>query len=64
MDRVVIDRDRVVLLDWKTGRNQDAEKGHEAQMRTYLEILEEIYPGKSLEGWIVYVDLKNVRRIH
>ena len=39
MDRVVIDRDRVVLLDWKTGKNQDAEKGHEAQMRTYLEIL-------------------------
>ena len=64
MDRVVTDRDRVVLLDWKTGKDQDAEKEHEAQMRTYLEILEEIYPGKSLEGWIVYVDLKNVRRIH
>jgi ATP-dependent exoDNAse (exonuclease V) beta subunit len=63
MDRVVIDRDRVVLLDWKTGKNQDAEKGHEAQMRTYLEILEEIYPGRHLEGWIAYVDLKTVRRI-
>ena len=32
-------------------------------MGTYLEILEEIYPGRILEGWIVYVDLKTVRRI-
>ena len=40
--------------DWKTGKDQDVtEKGHEAQMGTYLEILEQIYPGRILEGWIV-----------
>ena len=63
MDRVVIDRDRVVLLDWKTGKEKDAEKEHEAQMRTYLKIIREVYPGRTLEGWIDYVDLKTVRRI-
>ena len=63
MDRVVIDRDRVVLLDWKTGKEKDAEKEHETQMRTYLKIIREVYPGRTLEGWIVYVDLRTVRRI-
>jgi ATP-dependent helicase/nuclease subunit A len=63
MDRVVLDRDRIVLLDWKTGKEKDSEKEHEAQLRTYLKIIQEVYPGRNLEGWIVYVDLKIVRRI-
>ncbi len=28
-------------------RDQDAEKEHEAQMRTYLKIIREIYPGRT-----------------
>jgi ATP-dependent helicase/nuclease subunit A len=64
MDRLVLDRDRVVVIDWKTGKGKEAEKEYETQMRNYLKILEEIYPGKNIEGMIVYVDLKEVKWIH
>ncbi len=40
MDRLVLDQDRVVVIDWKTGKGKEAEKEHEAQMRNYLKILE------------------------
>lgn len=64
MDRIVLDQDRVVVIDWKTGKEREAEREHEAQMRNYLKILEGIYPGKSREGVIVYVDLREVKRVH
>ena len=64
MDRIVLDQDRVVVIDWKTGKEREAEREHEAQMRNYLKILEGIYPGKSREGVIVYIDLREVKRVH
>ncbi len=64
MDRLILDRDRIVVVDWKTGKGKEAEKEYETQMRNYLKVLEGIYPGKNLEGAIVYVDLKEVKRIH
>lgn len=64
MDRLVIDRERAAIVDWKTGKDKEAEKEYEAQMRNYLMIVEGIFPERELEGVIVYVDLKEVKRIH
>jgi ATP-dependent exoDNAse (exonuclease V) beta subunit len=64
MDRLVIDRESAVIIDWKTGKDKKAEKEHEAQMRNYLKIVQGVHPGRKLEGAIVYVDLKEVMRIH
>jgi len=63
MDRVVIDPDRVTILDFKTGGGGRAEEKHRAQMRNYMKIAKEIYPGKSLEGRIVYIDLGEIRTL-
>jgi ATP-dependent exoDNAse (exonuclease V) beta subunit len=59
MDRLIIDQDRVTVIDWKTGKETGE---HRAQMKNYLGILEGIYPGKAVEGLLAYVDLKEVRR--
>jgi ATP-dependent helicase/nuclease subunit A len=63
MDRVVIDRDKITVIDYKTGREKDSEEKYQAQIKTYMKILKAVYPGKDVEGIIAYVDLKEVRRL-
>ena len=57
MDRVVIDKDQIVVIDYKTGTEKRAEKEYMSQLRSYIRILKEIYPNKTVEGMIAYVDL-------
>jgi ATP-dependent exoDNAse (exonuclease V) beta subunit len=63
MDRVIIDRDKITVIDYKTGREKESEERYQAQMRTYIKILKAVYPGKDVEGLIAYVDLKELRRL-
>jgi ATP-dependent exoDNAse (exonuclease V) beta subunit len=64
MDRVVIDEDRISVIDYKTGTDKEAEKEYVSQLKNYIWILREIYPGKNIEGVIAYVDLKEITLIH
>jgi ATP-dependent helicase/nuclease subunit A len=61
IDRLVVDPDRVTLLDWKTGAEEPA--AHAAQMEGYRKILAEVYPGKPVESLVAYVDLGTVRKM-
>jgi ATP-dependent exoDNAse (exonuclease V) beta subunit len=63
MDRVIFEEDRVSVIDYKTGTEREAEKEYISQLRNYTRILKEIYPDKKIEGIIVYVDLKEIRRV-
>lgn len=63
MDRVVIDTDRVTILDFKTGADGRAEEKYKAQLRKYLKIAKDIYPGRRLEGKIIYVDLGEIKTL-
>ena len=60
MDRVVIDEDRISVIDYKTGTDKEAEKEYVSQLKNYIRILKEIYPGKNVEGVIAYVDLREI----
>ena len=60
MDRVVMDKDQIVVIDYKTGTEKRAEKEYVSQLRSYIRILKEIYPDKTVEGMIAYVDLGEV----
>jgi len=63
MDRVIVDRDKVTVIDYKTGKEREAEKGYEAQIRNYMRILKEVYPDRNVEGIIAYVDLGETVRL-
>jgi ATP-dependent exoDNAse (exonuclease V) beta subunit len=60
MDRVLIDGDRISVIDYKTGTGKEAEKEYVSQIKNYIRILKEIYPGKNVEGVIAYVDLREI----
>ncbi|MGD0228930.1 MAG: UvrD-helicase domain-containing protein [Syntrophorhabdales bacterium] len=64
VDRLVVDPDRVVVVEYKTGREAENEARHLAQMTTYLRIVGELYRGRRVEGLIAYVDLLRMRRVH
>ena len=63
MDRLVVERDRVTVVDYKTGMERDAEKRDEAQVRNYIKILRGVYPAQGIEGVIAYIDLGEVMKI-
>lgn len=63
VDRVVVDLERVTVIEFKTGKEGvDGEK-HAAQMANYLSIMGEVYKGRRIEGIIAYVDANVVRRV-
>jgi ATP-dependent helicase/nuclease subunit A len=63
MDRVIIDPGAITVIDYKTGKNKEALEKHRAQMRNYMKILGEVYPGKSVSGIIAFVDLGEIEKI-
>jgi ATP-dependent exoDNAse (exonuclease V) beta subunit len=62
MDRVIIDEDRIMVIDYKTGSEKKEEERHCLQLKNYLRILRDLYPDKVVKGMIAYVDLKEVVR--
>jgi ATP-dependent helicase/nuclease subunit A len=62
MDRVVIDPDKVTILDFKTGE-AGAEEKYRIQMKKYMRIARDIYPDRPVEGRIVYIDLGEIRTL-
>jgi ATP-dependent helicase/nuclease subunit A len=63
MDRVVIDEEMVTVIDFKTGASRGLEGVNRSQIRNYLRIIEDFYPGRPVQGLIAYLDHGTVERI-
>lgn len=63
MDRVIMDEDRIMVMDYKTGGEKKAEEKYFSQLKNYIRILRDLYPDREVEGMIAYVDLKEVVRV-
>jgi ATP-dependent exoDNAse (exonuclease V) beta subunit len=61
MDRVIVDAGRLTVVDYKTGLENPA--AHESQVRDYMRILSEAFPGRGVSALLAYVDLGTVRTI-
>jgi hypothetical protein len=63
VDRIVVDPDKVTIIEYKTGSDRQGEGKHLAQMRNYLRIAGDLYPDRPVEGIIGYVDSKKTRPV-
>jgi len=63
VDRVIVDPDRVSVIEYKTGGDKEGETAHLAQMRNYLRLVRELYPDRPAEGIIGYIDLKKTTHV-
>jgi len=64
MDRVVIDKEKLTVIDYKTGFERKQEEKYIEQLKGYINVLKNIYQDKTIEGLITYVDLKEVVMVH
>jgi ATP-dependent exoDNAse (exonuclease V) beta subunit len=58
----VIDQSEVTVVDFKTGAVEDEEE-YVQQIRRYVDIMRDIYPGRVVHGVIAYVDRRVIRRV-
>jgi ATP-dependent helicase/nuclease subunit A len=61
VDRLVVEEDRVLVVDFKTnrpapGRVEDADRAYILQMAVYAAVLAEIFPGRTIEAALVWTD--------
>ena len=61
MDRVVVDPDRVTVVDFKTGAV--GTDRYLEDMRTYARILRQVYPERHVQALLAYVDAGSVQRV-
>lgn len=60
-DRLIIRGDEVRIVDFKSAR--DAEGRDRGQIMEYKEILQDIYPGRRIKGFLIYLDCLEVEEI-
>ena len=60
MDRLVVDLENVTVIDFKTGGE---EQEYAEQVKSYTEILRDVYPRRSIRGFLAYVDRKVIREV-
>ncbi len=58
MDRIIVDKDTVTVLDFKTG---DDKEGYTDQVQGYINILQNFYPGRTVRGVLAFMDRKKLR---
>ncbi|MCX7029975.1 MAG: UvrD-helicase domain-containing protein [Spirochaetes bacterium] len=63
MDRLVVDTDRVLVVDWKTGGEEIGTPEQEAQVRAYAGILRQVYPGRMVDALLVHLDRLETRSV-
>jgi ATP-dependent helicase/nuclease subunit A len=63
MDRLVVDPDRVLVVDWKTGGEQVGTPEQETQVRAYADILRQVYPGRTVDALLVHLDRLETRSV-
>ncbi|HKP34489.1 MAG TPA: PD-(D/E)XK nuclease family protein, partial [Sphingomicrobium sp.] len=58
VDRLLVEDDRVSVIDFKTGKipagQADIPSGHRAQMAAYVEALQVIFPGRQVSASLLY----------
>jgi ATP-dependent helicase/nuclease subunit A len=56
VDRLIIAPDRITLIDFKTGRVGHLTEKYRLQMLRYRTILQDLFPGRPVECYLLFVD--------
>jgi ATP-dependent helicase/nuclease subunit A len=60
MDRVVVESDSVAVIDFKTGAQDES---YAEQIRNYMSMIRQVYPGRTVRGVLAYVDQLAVHQV-
>lgn len=60
MDRVMVTPEEVWVVDFKSGTESG---NYHAQIKNYIKILEELYPGRNIKGFLAYIREAKVEQV-
>ena len=68
IDRLVVCDDTVMIVDYKTNRPaakrlEDVPQAYIKQMRSYKQLVEEIYPDKKVEAFILWTNTAKIMKL-
>ncbi|MGC8763708.1 MAG: UvrD-helicase domain-containing protein [Acidobacteriota bacterium] len=61
VDRLIVEEDRVTVVDWKTG--QETSEEHRRQVALYCRLVSALYPGRRVLGRLAYLALGRVEEV-
>ncbi len=56
VDRMIVDDERVTLIDYKTGAPGDLLDSYREQLQRYGNIMKSLYPERAVEGYLLFID--------
>ena len=62
IDRLIIKEKEIWVADYKSSK--EGEETHQKQMREYMRIIDETYPGGVVKGFIIYLDERSLNEVN
>ncbi|MBF0522726.1 MAG: UvrD-helicase domain-containing protein [Candidatus Omnitrophica bacterium] len=62
LDRMIVKNDEVVIVDFKSSEPVD-KKPYQDQLAVYLKLVRQMYPNKTVKGYLVYMDSLGVEEV-
>jgi len=63
MDRVVVDPESVLVVDFKTGGRSEFAEEYREQIRRYRGLLKDLYPGRPVRGLLAFLDQDRIEEV-
>ncbi|MBN1938518.1 MAG: UvrD-helicase domain-containing protein [Candidatus Aminicenantes bacterium] len=63
MDRVVLDPESVLVIDFKTGRRPQFLEEYREQIRGYRRLLSDVFPGRTVRGFLAFLDQDRIEEV-
>ena len=68
IDRLVVCDDKVMIVDYKTNRPaaknlKDVPNAYIKQMRSYKQLVQDIYPNKNVEAFILWTNTAKIMKL-
>jgi len=61
IDRLIVGNDSIDLIDYKS--SQDGRDDHHAQVKKYVQLVGELYPGRRVRGWLIYLNDRSLEAV-
>ncbi len=61
IDRLIVRNDTVEIVDFKSSRDNEAD--HKTQVRTYVKLVAGLYPGRTVNGWLIYLNDRSLEAV-
>ena len=62
IDRLIVGKSEVQIVDFKS--SADSQESHEAQLKNYAAIVQQLYPDKKVRGFLIYFDSFEIEEVN